>query len=306
MTEELTISSQDLPALYRAADAASKTAQKHYLWLFRAELVFIVIASILTSINVNTLDVKRGLAIATAIVIFLSLSATVILRMSKFDKKWYGGRALAETVKTISWRFMTASEPYISTLPSKDAANKFVSAMREVLNQIRDSDKLTLDGFGMAPQIPVKMTSVRSLSFSERLRCYIICRIQEQREWYSNKAGDNRRAAGWMLAFIVTIQLLAISAAILLIALPNSPINLGSVLVTIASTLIAWLQMKKYSELSQSYAIAAHELGMIEEQANRITTDDELSIFVADAESAVSREHTLWMARRDVFSYSRT
>lgn len=57
--------------------------------------------------------------------------------------------------------------------------------------------------------------------------------------------------------------------------------------------------MRQHEELAQSYAVAALELGFIEEQVGRVSDDKGLSAFVADAESAISREHTLWIARRD-------
>jgi hypothetical protein len=51
--------------------------------------------------------------------------------------------------------------------------------------------------------------------------------------------------------------------------------------------------------VAQSYAIATMDLGLIQEQGARIEGDAQLAAFVADAENAISREHTLWVARRD-------
>ena len=41
----------------------------------------------------------------------------------------------------------------------------------------------------------------------------------------------------------------------------------GGVFSPLASALVAWLQVRQHEELAQSYAVAALELGFIEEQA---------------------------------------
>jgi hypothetical protein len=71
------------------------------------------------------------------------------------------------------------------------------------------------------------------------------------------------------------------------------------VLTSLCASLLAWMQVKQYQELSQSYAIAAQELGLISALAKHSQSEADFSAFVADAETAMSREHTLWTARRD-------
>lgn len=53
------------------------------------------------------------------------------------------------------------------------------------------------------------------------------------------------------------------------------------------------------SHYPNSYGLASQELGMIAEQVEYISDPEELSAFILDAENAISREHTLWIARRD-------
>ena len=60
------------------------------------------------------------------------------------------------------------------------------------------------------------------------------------------------------------------------------------------------MQAKRYSELAASYALTAHEISLIREQALNPSTEEEFSKFVSDAENAFSREHTQWSARRDI------
>ena len=89
------------------------------------------------------------------------------------------------------------------------------------------------------------------------------------------------------------------AAAIVLVEQPGFNLKLTGLFTSLASALIAWLQVKQHKEIAQSYSVAELELDFIQEQAQYVTTDRELSNFVGDAENAVSREHTLWTARRD-------
>jgi SMODS and SLOG-associating 2TM effector domain 1 len=61
---------------------------------------------------------------------------------------------------------------------------------------------------------------------------------------------------------------------------------------------LAWLQIKQYSSLAESYSVAAHELSLIESLLDASYTEDSWAHFVNEAENAISREHTTWRARR--------
>ncbi|EBB1220390.1 SLATT domain-containing protein [Salmonella enterica] len=69
-------------------------------------------------------------------------------------------------------------------------------------------------------------------------------------------------------------------------------------ITTIISALIGWVQIKKYNELSASYALTAHEIGLVKEQSYYISGEKDFLDFIRDAETAFSREHTQWQARR--------
>ncbi len=61
-----------------------------------------------------------------------------------------------------------------------------------------------------------------------------------------------------------------------------------SILTTIASSLVGWIQVKRYSELSASYILTAHEIGVIKEQASYVSSESDFSSFIRDAETAFS------------------
>ena len=62
----------------------------------------------------------------------------------------------------------------------------------------------------------------------------------------------------------ITGQAGALISAILMSVLADWPINLTGAFSAVAAASMAWLQMKRYQDLAQAYALAAHELGLIE------------------------------------------
>ncbi len=70
------------------------------------------------------------------------------------------------------------------------------------------------------------------------------------------------------------------------------------VVATAASAVLTWQKAKKHNELSSSFSLAAHEITLIKGEACSISNEKELSDFVVNTESAFSREHTQWVARK--------
>ena len=143
------------------------------------------------------------------------------------------------------------------------------------------------------------MRSLRSATLEERKGTYLAERVSSQRRWYGNQARSNRESENAYFILILIGQFLAFVAAILLVEHPESKVKLTGFFVSLTSALIAWLQLKQHKELAQSYAVTELDLALVQEQAQHVASNRELSDFVGDAENAISREHTLWAARRD-------
>jgi hypothetical protein len=143
------------------------------------------------------------------------------------------------------------------------------------------------------------MRAVRAGTLEERKQAYLAGRICDQRVWYGNQARSNRLSEDRYFNVVLVSQLAALVATVALVRWPSSNVRLTGFFASLASALIAWLQLKQHKELAQSYSVAELELGFIEEKARHIMTEQEFSDFVSDAENAISREHTLWIARRD-------
>jgi uncharacterized membrane protein YhaH (DUF805 family) len=292
------ITDDGLPNLFQAADCASKKAQSNYLWLMAFDLSFMILASGFAIYNYKSIDVKEWIYILSGILLLLGLVFTIIIKTKRFEDYWYQGRALAESCKTLSWRFMTCAEVFEINVDSATAEIRFVDKIKQLSQKFTDLNKTLSSNLLNKHIISNIMWSVRQLSTVERKEYYLKNRIREQKKWYSHKAEINRKRYNLWFSIILTSQALALTSVTYLIKDPNSKWNLVGLFTTVASCCISWLQLKQHQELKQAYTTAAQELGYIEALANQIHTDTELSKFVLDSENAISREHTLWLAQR--------
>lgn len=300
----------DYPALYQAADTASTRAQKLYLRLFRGTLVFLICGALLGSAVVKSPQWHQAASIIAAVLLGLSIVLSATLKTFSPEKTWFGGRSVAESIKSITWRYMAGGEPYGIVLEPQQADSKFIGELRSILQERRSLAWKYSDS-GDAPQITMEMRAKRSESAENRLSLYLRERVKQQRSWYGTKATEAERLHLKWFCVSILGQAAALTSAILMIAFADAPINLTGAFSAVAAASMAWLQMKRYQDLAQAYALAAHELGLIEVQAEHVHRlmdiqaqqahrEEQLASFVANAENAISREHTMWVARRDV------
>lgn len=297
-SEAREIQDEDLPALHRAASRASLKAQRRYMRLFVINLLLLIFGAFLSGVSF-ILALPAFVAILSGLFFVTGIIITSAMGVKRYEKDWYGGRAIAESVKTLAWRYMAGAEPYESTLPPKEIDEKFATDLLAVLSA-RKYLSGALDGhLSNRPQITKKMREVRALPTEDRRDFYAKARIEGQREWYAQEAETNQdKEWNWFWAIVVT-QLLAAASAFAFVRWPEFPVRMVGTFAILATAAIAWLQVKRHQELAQSYSLAAQELGLIAVKATHIKTDEELSKFVGDAENAISREHTMWVARRD-------
>ena len=72
------------------------------------------------------------------------------------------------------------------------------------------------------------------------------------------------------------------------------------IVATLLAAAVAWTNAKQHTTLAESYAVAADDLTDVGRALALQTSEDAWAEFVANAESAMSREHTVWRARRSV------
>lgn len=288
----------DFPNYYLASDQLSLDSQSNYIIILSLDLIGMALASALAIYNYSSVDSKQAIYVISGLLMLSSTVLTIILKTKKFEDSWYQGRALAESCKTLTWRFITCSELFESNLTLDDARRNFLTRIQELQGEFSDMTGRMDAELLNSDVITNKMLDVRRLSTRERRDYYINYRIKDQKSWYSKKAKFNQRRYNLWFAIIIIVQIFAMLSTVFLIVKPASNWNLVGFFTTVSGCALSWLQVKQHQELKQAYTTTTQELNMILAMANNINTDDELSQFVLDSENAVSREHTLWLAQK--------
>ncbi len=285
----------EYPALYKAASGLSETSQNWYHRLLKSEYCLLIIAAALSMTASPSREVQ---SIQT--IVFIALAALLLYRFkTKPEQDWYKGRALAESIKTSTWRYCIRSAPFENVTDVRVIKAEFRNHLLEILRANRYiGDRIPTDS-AADDQITVSMDDIRALSIEDRKKFYMENRIREQRGWYTKKARDNRKAAArWVFACTATYGV----AIVLLVLRPSFPeweFWPFEPLIVLASAIIGWMQIKKFNELASAYTLTAHEIGIIQGRLQEINSEEDLSEFINEAELAFSREHTQWVARQN-------
>jgi hypothetical protein len=282
------------PALLIAAGEMSAKAQSFYLNLIRLEYFFLFIAAVL---SLDLSDSRLYYSAYAAIFVF-SLSVLIIRSTIKPEQEWYKGRALAESIKTTTWRYCMRAAPFDDAPNIKTVKSEFRNFLKSVLESNRHIGDKIPSNSAAEDQITISMDEARGLPLNARKDYYLNNRIKDQRNWYQIKATANKRwSRAWMFIGILTYTG-AFASVMLRINFPEWKIWPTDALIVLASSFLGWIQIKKFNELAASYTLTAHEIGILQGRISDIEDEKNFSSFINEAELAFSREHTQWVARQ--------
>ncbi|MDQ1747150.1 MAG: hypothetical protein QOD07_1413 [Frankiaceae bacterium] len=288
-----------MPPLFADADAASVAGQRSFLRATRARLALAVGAAVLVAFG--NAWVHDGVEILTALAaaaFVAALGAEVWLLADRPENRWYDGRAFAESAKTLAWRFAVGGSPFPVGLG--DAADAFAEHLAQLLEDVSEVTILT----GVGTPVTEEMAALRASPLAVRKASYLAGRIADQQQWYAGKARRNAKSAErWRLALIV-IEV-AGAAAALAKAFDLTGTDLTSVASAAVSAGAAWLAVKQHEAVARAYTFAAVELGIAAQRVRAVHDEERWALEVADAEEAISREHTMWRAARTILEPAR-
>ena len=283
--------------IFTMADQASLGGQRRQLRMLRFELGTVIVGAFLGAIDDRTPRIISAVAFVMAIV----MRATRASNNPIAD--WHQGRAAAESVKTLCWRYAVCANPFGREIDDVEVDREFVQRLDDIMADL--SGLHVLPPSEMADeQVTAWMRASRALPLTERQDLYKVQRIDDQRHWYTAKA---REAAVKSQRWGLTVLLMECAgAAMAVVSLGNmsgfGPFGPGTLLGVIAALIAAataWTQAKQFSNLAAAYTIAHQELTSIRGLLSRPMEDEaRWSAFVDSAEGAISREHTMWRAAR--------
>lgn len=286
----------DFPDIYRSADSASLEGQKRYLKYTKLRLYFVISAATTSALStgISSAEIQKTL-IALSLFSFLAASAAEIILLSiRPEESWYHGRAVAESVKTLTWKFAVCADPFSRPVEAADSERLFLQQLTEIVAESPIFVDYSSTG---SQQVTPKMRELRGADLATRRMAYRDGRVEDQRNWYSRSAKKNERnALRWRIALVV-LELLGATGA-LLILLNVTNLDVGSALAAGVAAGGAWIGVKQYDSLASAYSLTATELALVRAEAEQVTDDTSWSRYVISAEQAISREHTMWLARR--------
>ncbi|MET8624782.1 DUF4231 domain-containing protein [Kitasatospora sp. NPDC004669] len=288
-----------LPEFFWAADAASLRGQRRAVLLSAWELLLLLIAAATGSAD------GEPWAWPAAGAYLGAMALAVVISRQNPQGLWYEGRAAAESVKTLAWKFAVRADAYQPpprSLPDAEGLYRFQLA--RVLGAFRDSPvAVPASGVELAG-ITEAMRDLRDQPLAVRREVYLNERIRVQHDWYRGKSRYCARAGYWTGVLGVLLPALGLVLAVLRALGAFTYDALGTV-SAVAASVTAWAQLRQYRPLAAAYGLAADELELIRSQLARLDLEsvdaEEIWARLArDAEDAVSREHTTWQARREV------
>jgi hypothetical protein len=293
----------DYPALYVAAAGAAKRGQTVHRRLSLAEIglttvgltLILATAWLQPLLGLPDAFLGRVPIVVSALSFLVALVLKFIARASGFDNDWYNGRALAETVKGLAWRYMMRTPPYATA----DADRRFTVDLTQVLRRAPGFRQAT-DRLPVRPQqISGLMRDVRGLPVAGRRAYYLTERLLDQADWYQARSVASSRAGTRWFWLSVALEVSAAGLALIALAGGGDPLlRVIAVLASISLAVTAWSQLNRYDELSRSYATAFQELSLIAAAAGDDAARATLQELVRDGEEAIGREHRLWVAQR--------
>jgi hypothetical protein len=285
------------PSIFDDADAVSRAGQLRTKRLAGGELVLLVAAATIATtqgILPELLDDRWDRALAAA-VLFIAFVARVANRLAGADEEWFDGRAVAETIKSAAWRYAVRTYPSHGDDRAADVA--FYATVRDTLAARQALAAYLHRGESNRSQITPWMRSLRAAPLAARSLAYLTERVDDQAAWYAARTEANRRAADRWFWLGLGCEIVAVLVAIGLVVDTSAPDVVG-LLATLAVAITAWNQTGRHDELSKSYGLAANEIVLLRTRVEMADDEESFGVAVNDVELAVSREHTMWMARR--------
>jgi hypothetical protein len=279
------------PPLTASAERAARHGQKRFRQLARTEILPIVavaalvVAFVLGEDRLWTTESgnRNYLRIVLPVLLSIAFAAKIANRARDYHGRWFAARTITETIKSLTWRYITRANPFEDGPRESEVDQRFEDTIREATRQRSAFEGLVDGAVSPSGQITPAMRWQREQPLEDRRRLYLSARADDQIAWYTQRAERSREmSARWfwggvvVQAFLLTATLIAVWSLTL------------AVLIGFFATVSS----------SNRYARAAEELHYLRATVAAAESDAALSEAVDAAEQAISREHGVWLARR--------
>jgi hypothetical protein len=232
-------------------------------------------------------------ALASVVLLLVAIVARIYAAANKPERGWYDARAVAESTKTLAWQYSVGGEAF--PIDDPQSMHRFTGRIAELATRFPKLDIPA--GPGANAQLTPAMERLRGSALEERRSVYRDCRVLNQQDWYSRKANFNRTRARWWGRALLVAEVSAAGLG-LLRAVRVFDVDWAGLLAALAAAVLAWRQTKQYETLAESYAVTSHDVATLASRLGEQQSEGSWATAVHDSEAAFSREHIVWLARR--------
>lgn len=278
----------ELSPLFESADMAAKTAKHRVQRVSAMRSAFVVLAAVGGATDLESGGHNwSGVLAAAAFAIALLLE--VELHRSGARRVWLHTRMLAETVRTLAWRYAVAGPPF----PARDvdANRRFLGEVQRVVDFATESEVEIRPSVGSS--LTDWMKDVRAMSWPRRAEYYLRARVYGQQEFFHRRAHAAKRAAEWWGMAMLVLDALGVGGGVLKAANILHVDTLGITAALIAG-IGAWLEMNQHSAVANSYSAASLQLPSLVSRLTLAKSESEWRSAVDACEVAMNTERVSW------------
>ena len=292
------------PPIVGAAENLASGAQSRYFWTTRADLLLLVAAASMIVFFVlaedRLWDTNQGrnqlFRLAMPLLLGGSFAAKILNRKRDVEGQWIQARAVAERVKSLSWRYAMHVSPFTDGLSATESDAAFEEQVVHLAGALASSAEGSETGPWQNVRVTTSMRDLRNLETGLRQQIYLRDRLVDQVDWYTRRAIRSKRASRRWYQRSVTIKALSLIAAILAVFwLPVAVfVGFGT---TLGASALAASKLGRHEEVQRRYAQAGSELTLLRARIAEATDNASLAAGVEAAENVISREHAIWIGR---------
>ncbi|MHA6760802.1 DUF4231 domain-containing protein [Streptacidiphilus sp. PAMC 29251] len=218
------------------------------------------------------------------------------------QEQWYQGRSAAESLKSLTWKYLVQARPFDGPAQSPLDDRRFLDALQDILSSYPElvGPEVGPDG-STGAAITRQMRDERRKPLQQRRQLYLNERVYAQRTWYLSRADEcDQKSRVWGLCTGMMITVGILVAVLEATSYPS--LRILGLFSAGAATVTAWTQLKQFRPLAAAYRLAARELDRLAALLTRIDltakdAEETWSRLAGNAEDAISREHVIWRAR---------
>lgn len=280
------------PNSYEKYNKISIVCQQRYFKLFQLQIFLLLLIAFIALFPPFPDKIEIFKHFFELLLIILVLIVMILQHKSNDMEGWQNARYLAESILSYAWLFVWKCEPFNNNLNDK---LKFINIIEKLEKEINLKAFLCL-ALNQGNEISDWMDNLRNSSVEVKKSEYIKYRLDDQINWYSNKASLNqKKSTQWFIAGLSLMGIGAILTVGIIIGIVPNWTFLGF-FTTMAVSVFSWSQAKRNDELQITYGVASQELSRFKSKMNLCSNENELIQLIEDVEKAISREHKLWLA----------